>query len=134
VPEGLPLGGSRWASGSLLVGDGGKCASPHAPAPACGWPACLAAHSHYGGPTGRDHPSVFISHSWDSVTHKRWVRELAERLVTSGVKVSLDQWDVGPGESLTKLMEEQIITCDYVLVICTPQYARRSKERRGGVG
>jgi len=79
-------------------------------------------------------PWVFISYSWDSPAHKRWVRQLAARLVTNGVKVGLDQWDIGPGDSLTKYMEEQIAGCDRVLVICTPEYAIRSNQRQGGVG
>jgi hypothetical protein len=29
-------------------------------------------------------PSVFISCSWDSAAHKRWVRQLAERLIKNG--------------------------------------------------
>lgn len=79
-------------------------------------------------------PSVFISYSWDNDDHKRWVRELAERLVTNGVVVRLDQWDVQPGDSLTAFMEQQVAICDRTLVICTPNYATKSVERKGGVG
>ena len=79
-------------------------------------------------------PSIFISYSWDSDVHKEWVRLLAERLVTNGVSVALDQWDVQPGESLTAFMEEKVSTCDHVLIICTPSYAVKSTERKGGVG
>jgi hypothetical protein len=79
-------------------------------------------------------PSVFISYSWDDEDHKEWVRQLAERLVINGVSVALDQWDVEPGESLTMFMEAQAYHCDHVLVICTPSYAAKSTERKGGVG
>jgi hypothetical protein len=79
-------------------------------------------------------PTVFISYSWDDDEHKTWVRELAERLVLNGVHVKLDQWDVVPGDSLTEFMEAQITACDFVLVICTPEYARKSTARTGGVG
>lgn len=79
-------------------------------------------------------PKVFVSYSWDSEDHKSWVRELATRLVTNGVDVRLDDWHVAPGESLTQFMELQIRECDFVLVICTPNYASRSVERKGGVG
>jgi hypothetical protein len=79
-------------------------------------------------------PSVFISYSWDSDEHKTWVRELAERLVSNGVHVTLDQWDLQPGDSLTQFMEAQIAACDFVAVICTPTYARKSNERASGVG
>lgn len=79
-------------------------------------------------------PSVFISYSWDNDDHKAWVRQLAERLVTNGVVVALDQWDVQPGDSLTAFMESQVAACDHVLIICTPNYAEKSTERKGGVG
>lgn len=79
-------------------------------------------------------PSVFISYSWDSDDHKLWVRELGERLVMNGVQVKLDQWDLVPGDSLTHFMESQIEACDFVLVICTPNYAKKSTARSGGVG
>jgi hypothetical protein len=79
-------------------------------------------------------PSVFISYSWDSDTHKKWVRDLAARLVGNGVRVWLDQWHVAPGDSLTHFMERKIAQSGHVLVVCTPSYARRSNARRGGVG
>lgn len=79
-------------------------------------------------------PTVFISYSWDDPTHKDWVRSLAERLVTNGIAVALDQWDVQPGDSLTAFMEAKLATCDYALIICTPNYAQKSTERKGGVG
>lgn len=79
-------------------------------------------------------PTVFISYSWDSGEHKYWVKELAERLVSNGVKVFLDIWEVAPGESLTQFMERSIKESNFVLVICTPNYAQKSDERQGGVG
>ena len=79
-------------------------------------------------------PVAFISYSWDSPEHKGWVRALAGRLTANGVEVILDQWHIAPGESLTHFMESSIDRADYVLVICTPNYARRSDARRGGVG
>lgn len=79
-------------------------------------------------------PSVFISYSWDSEAHKTWVRELAERLALNGVHAKLDQWDVGPGDSLTQFMEAEIPNSDFVVIICTQNYAQRSQTRTGGVG
>lgn len=79
-------------------------------------------------------PSAFISYSWDDESHRDWVRSLAERLVTNGVSVALDQWDVQPGESLTEFMETSASACDHILIICTPSYASKSIERKGGVG
>jgi TIR domain len=82
----------------------------------------------------RNAPSVFISYSWDSAAHKKWVRMLAERLIRNGVRVWLDQLNLRPGESLTRFMEAKIKSSGHVLVICTPSYAKRSNKRVGGVG
>jgi hypothetical protein len=82
----------------------------------------------------RKAPSVFISYSWDSAAHKKWVRVLAERLIRNGVRVWLDQLNLRPGESLTRFMESKIKSSGHVLVICTPSYAKRSNKRVGGVG
>lgn len=79
-------------------------------------------------------PSVFISYSWDSDIHKDWVKDLAERLVSNGVLVKLDQWNLVPGDSLTQFMELEIQAADFVLVVCTPNYAKKSTSRAGGVG
>src|SRR5436309_339431 len=79
-------------------------------------------------------PSVFISYSWDSAAHKKWVRQLAARLIRNGVRVWLDQLNVRPGDSLTRFMESKIRSSGHVLVICTPQYAKRANKPVGGVG
>ena len=79
-------------------------------------------------------PSAIISYSWDSDKHKTWVREMATRLRLNGVNVKLDQWHVKPGQSLTQFMEKEIVECDYVIIICTPNYYEKSLKRRGGVG
>lgn len=79
-------------------------------------------------------PSVFISYSWDSQEHKDWVREFAERLVANGIDVRLDQWVLQPGQSLTQFMEAQVADCEYVVLVCTPNYAQRAAARSGGVG
>jgi TIR domain len=79
-------------------------------------------------------PRVFLSYSWDNEDHKTWVRELASRLANSGVQVRLDQWFVKPGESFIQFMEQEVSLADVVVVVCTPEYARRLNERSRGVG
>lgn len=78
--------------------------------------------------------TAFISYSWDDTSHQDWVRALAERLVGNGVHVYLDQWDVQPGDSLTRFMNENLPTSDFALVVCTPNYAIKSGKGQGGVG
>ncbi len=80
------------------------------------------------------HPTAFISYSWDNDPHIAWVRELASRLRSDGVDVTLDQWHAVPGDQLPKFMETAIRENDYVLIVCTPNYCTKSDNREGGVG
>lgn len=79
-------------------------------------------------------PQVFISYSYDSERHKEWVRLLASELKRNGICVILDQWHLRPGESITQFMESAVRDTDFVLVVCTPAYAKKSNARQGGVG
>jgi len=79
-------------------------------------------------------PRVFISYSWESEDHKKWVRYLGERLYKAGIEARLDQWFVKAGESFTAFMEQEVEKADFVLVVCTPTYAQKSNNRHGGVG
>jgi nucleotide-binding universal stress UspA family protein len=77
---------------------------------------------------------VFMSYSWDNDDHKKWVRELAARLRSDGIDVTLDQWHLVPGDQLPEFMERAVRESDYVLIICTHKYKERSNNRLGGVG
>src|SRR5262245_23607588 len=79
-------------------------------------------------------PRVFISYSWESEDHKSWVRYLGERLYEAGIEARLDQWFVQPGESSTAFMEQEVEAADFVLVVCTPSYTRKSINSQGEVG
>ncbi len=77
---------------------------------------------------------VFISYSWDDEAHKTWVRSIATALREDGIDVTLDQWHLALGDQLPEFMEKAIRENDFILVVCTPKYRRRSNERVGGVG
>ncbi len=79
-------------------------------------------------------PKVFISYSHDSPEHKRWVAEIATKLVNHGVDVSFDQWDLGLGDNIPKFVEHSVSKADRVLMVCTEQYVRKADEGKGGVG
>lgn len=82
----------------------------------------------------RDVPIAFISYSHETKSHKDWVRAgLAERLMASGVRVILDQWHLKIGADLPQFMENAA-RADAVLLICTPDFARKANARKGGVG
>jgi hypothetical protein len=79
------------------------------------------------------HKTVFISYSWDDEIHKEWVLNLANGLVTNGVDVLLDQYDLSAGHEMTYFMEKAM-TADKVVVILTPNYKLKADKREGGVG
>jgi len=79
-------------------------------------------------------PVAFVSYSHDSREHKEWVRtQLAERLMAGGIRVILDQWHLKFGSDLGVFMET-LSRADFVLIVCTPEYAARADNREGGVG
>ncbi len=79
-------------------------------------------------------PRVFISYSHDTSDHKRWVAELSTRLVSNGIDVVLDQWDLSLGDDLPKFMEKSVSESDRVLMICSEQYVVKADGGSGGVG
>lgn len=82
----------------------------------------------------RPTPKAFVSYAWETEEHRRWVLDLAIRLRGDGVDVTLDQWEVHPGDQLPAFMERAVRDNDYVLIICTPHYKDKSERRLGGVG
>jgi hypothetical protein len=92
--------------------------------------------SHTESPVTNDAvPTVFISYSWDTPEHKEWVLRLAERLQEKGgVRIILDRWYLHLGGDRLHFMETSITRSDRVLVICTPDYAKKGDDRDGGVG
>ena len=47
-------------------------------------------------------PTVFISYSWDSEEHKKWVSDLSKKLSLYGIKTILDENDLELGDELTE--------------------------------
>ena len=82
----------------------------------------------------KDTPRVFVSYSHDSPDHKKWVAELAAKLLHNGVDVILDQWDLRYGDDVPKFMEKGVREADRVLMICSEPYVHKANEGQGGVG
>jgi hypothetical protein len=63
---------------------------------------------------------VFISYSWSSEDHQKWVLDLANKLMSDGVEVILDRWDLKPGQDKYHFMEQMVKdeAITKVLVIC----------------
>ncbi len=78
-------------------------------------------------------PKIFISYSWSS---DDFVLHLAERLVSHGVDVVLDKWDLKEGQDKYAFMEQCVTNPEItkVLIICDEKYAQKANGRTGGVG
>ena len=81
----------------------------------------------------RTPPRVFVSYAHESPAHNRWVKTLVKDLRGRGVDALFDEWRVPLGGDFTVFMDS-IRSCDRVLLICTPTYARKADEGAGGVG
>lgn len=77
--------------------------------------------------------SIFVSYSWDSTEHKNHVQSFVEQLRKDDFEVYVDQ-DMNLGEEITRFMENGVVKCDRVLMICTPKYKEKADKRKGGVG
>jgi hypothetical protein len=53
-------------------------------------------------------PKVFISYSWTSQSHQERVREWAERLISDGVDIVLDLYDLKEGQDKYAFMEKMV--------------------------
>ena len=78
-------------------------------------------------------PLVFISYSWSNSDR---VLELAKRLMSNGVNVLFDKWDLKVGQDKYVFMEQAVNNpeVDKVLMICDKSYADKANNRSGGVG
>ena len=81
-------------------------------------------------------PRVFISYSWHPEENKIRVEQLARRLMSDGVDVTLDVWSLKDGQDKYVFMEKMVTDSDInkVLIICNKDYAEKADSRKGGVG
>jgi hypothetical protein len=81
-------------------------------------------------------PKLFISYSWTTPMHERWVLELAERLRADNVDVILDKWDLREGHDSHAFMERMVTDPDIkkVAMVCDLAYTEKANKRGGGVG
>lgn len=79
-------------------------------------------------------PKVFISYSWHPEENKIRVEQLARRLMSDGVDVTLDVWSLKDGQDKYVFMEKMVTDpdIDKVLIICNKDYAEKADSRKGG--
>ncbi len=79
-------------------------------------------------------PKVFISYSHDSITHKKWVLDLATRMRNNGIDAIIDQWELQLGDDLPHFMETHLANSDKIIMVCTENYVEKANNGTGGVG
>lgn len=83
-----------------------------------------------------DTPRVFISYSWTTPKHEDWVINLAERLVSDGIDVIIDKWNLKEGQDKYDFMETMVKSKEIqkVLIFLDKKYSEKAEKRAGGVG
>lgn len=81
-------------------------------------------------------PKVFISYSWTTPGHCDQIRQYAERLISDGIQVILDQWDLSEGQDKNAFMEKMVTdpSISHVLIFSDREYAQKADNRKAGVG
>lgn len=77
--------------------------------------------------------TAFISYSWFSDEHVKWVNTLAQELARRQIKAVLDQKDLAPGQEITRFMDsgskQPICIC-----VCSSNYTEKANsDGSGGV-
>ena len=81
-------------------------------------------------------PKVFISYSWSSEEHQKQILEYAERLMSDGVEVIIDLWELKEGQDKYAFMEKMVTdeSISHVLVFSDEGYTEKADSRKAGVG
>ena len=81
-------------------------------------------------------PKAFISYSWSSPAHQKFVLDVAEKLTTDGVVVIIDKWELKEGQDKYAFMEKMVTdpTMSKVLIFSDKKYSDKSNKKSGGVG
>ena len=81
-------------------------------------------------------PRVFMSYSWTSPEYQEYIRGCADRLLSDGVDVILDVYDLKEGDDKNVFMESMVAdeSVSHVLVFCDKTYSEKANAREAGVG
>lgn len=81
-------------------------------------------------------PKVFVSYSWTTPVHEKWVLKLATDLRECGLDVIIDKWDLKEGHDANAFMERMVTDAQIkkVILVCDKGYVEKTNGRSGGVG
>lgn len=78
---------------------------------------------------------IFISYSWDSPSHREWVKKLADDLEAfEEIHVTWDGYDLDSLVDKNFFMEEGVHSADFIVVVATNEYKKKADGRTGGAG
>lgn len=82
-----------------------------------------------------NHPKVFISYSRTNSEHTNNVVEFAARLISDGIDVKIDEFDLNVGNDINYFMENNIKNeSDKILLILDKEFVKKANNRESGVG
>jgi len=83
-----------------------------------------------------ENPRVFISYAWGSQEFQDKVLAFATELMSDGVDVIFDKWELKEGNDTYAFMERSVTdkSIDNVLILLSPEYEKKANDRSGGVG
>jgi hypothetical protein len=81
-------------------------------------------------------PKAFISYSWNDQSHQYYIEGIAQRLISDGVDVILDVYDLKEGHDKYTYMESMVTDeeVNKVLIFADKNYSRKADLREAGVG
>lgn len=82
----------------------------------------------------KEQTSAFISYSWDSEEHNKWVTKLACELINNGIEVLLDKFEVFAGSNLEKYMSDGLTSAKWIICVCSDGYNIKTNIEETGVG
>ena len=83
-----------------------------------------------------EHPKVFISYAWGNNENQQRVIDFASSLMSCGIDVILDRWNLKEGNDKYAFMEKCVtdLSVTNVLLLLDKNYTDKANARIGGVG
>jgi len=81
----------------------------------------------------QENNKIFISYSWQTDDHNKWVADLVSKLENIGFNVVFDKDKLLAGDNKKKFMTESVQNSDFVLLILTPIYVQKIGQINSGV-
>lgn len=82
--------------------------------------------------TRTDSPLVFISYSWKPIQNKNKIIDIARKLVSDGITVLLDEWNLAEGQDKYEYMEKMVNdkNVDKVLIFSNKSYTEKANDKK----